>query len=53
MKLRKKFQVIGLIIAGALLLYSGGSLIGTTSALIWLIVAIGVVIWKISRRLGV
>lgn len=42
--------IVGLIIAGALSLIDTGSVLSTTSAIIWFIVAIGIVIWKISQN---
>lgn len=44
------FGIIGLIFAGMLTLFSGGSVIGVGSSLMWLIVAIIIVAIKISNR---
>lgn len=41
--------IAGLIAGGLLMLYSGGSLIGSGSTILWLIIAGGIVIWKISQ----
>ncbi len=43
-------SILGLIITGLLLTIETGSSIGPTSALIWFVVALGVVIWKISQK---
>lgn len=42
--------IFGLIIAAILNIYTGGSLIGIGSTILWLIIAGGIVIWKISKR---
>ena len=44
------FGVLGLIFAGMLTLFNGGGVIGVGSALMWLIIAIVIVIIKISKR---
>jgi len=44
------FGVIGLIFASMLTLFSGGGLIGGGSALMWLIIAITIIIVKITGR---
>jgi len=41
--------ILGLIMAGALLILKG-SILGTVSAIIWAILAGGIIIWKIARR---
>lgn len=44
------FFVIGLIAASALFLIDFGGFVGIGSAFIWIIVAIGILIWKMNRR---
>lgn len=44
------FAILGLIIASLLVIFTGGSIFGLGSSLIWLIVAGGVIIWKASSR---
>ena len=41
--------ILGLIIAGVLVFMNTGGSLGEASAIIWFIVAIGIVIWKISQ----
>ncbi len=41
--------IIGFIIAISLSIYSGFSLIGSTSSILWLIIAGAILIWKISQ----
>lgn len=41
--------VIGLVIAGLLNLYTGGSFIGITSTLIWIVIAGAILVWKINQ----
>lgn len=41
---------VGLIFAGLLNLYEGGSLFGVGSAILWFIIAGGIIIWKIHQR---
>ena len=42
--------ILGLIFAILLNIYSGGSIIGQSSAVIWVVVAGGIIIWKIMTR---
>jgi hypothetical protein len=42
--------IMGLIIAGALNLFTLGSVFGVASSITWLIIAGGIIIWKISQR---
>lgn len=44
------FTILGFIIAGLLTLINTGSIIATGSSIIWLIVAGGIIIWKIQSR---
>ena len=46
------FAVIGVIVASALALFNGGGVIGVGSAILWFIVAIVIIIAKISGRKG-
>ena len=43
--------IVGLVLASLLLVFEGGSIFGIGSILIWLIVAIGIIIWKINKLL--
>ena len=43
---------VGLIMAVLLSLYTKGSLIGITSTIMWIIIAGGIIIWKIAKRGG-
>ena len=40
---------MGIIMAIMLMLYSGGSVLGLSSALVWAVVAGGIIIWKIAK----
>ena len=40
---------VGLIVAGLLLFYNTGSYLGPTSAMIWFLIAGGIIVWKIWR----
>lgn len=40
--------VVGIIIAGVLNLYEGGTLFGLGSTVLWLVIATGILIWKMS-----
>jgi len=42
--------IIGLIAAALLNIYTGGNIIGAGSTIIWIIVAGGIIIWKISQE---
>jgi len=42
--------IIGLIMSGGLMFINGGSGIGTGVALIWAIIAGGIIIWKINQK---
>lgn len=42
--------IIGSIFATMLNLYTGGTLIGVTSTIIWFIIAGGILIWKINQK---
>ncbi|KKL68885.1 hypothetical protein LCGC14_2120540, partial [marine sediment metagenome] len=42
--------IVGLIVASMLTLYYGGTLFGPASSIIWIIIAGGILIWKISQR---
>jgi len=42
-------SIIGLIFCGLLFVYNSGSFFGPTSAIIWFIVAGGILIWKVSQ----
>jgi len=42
--------VIGLVFVGLLAIFNTGNIFGIGSALIWIIVASGIIIWKISKR---
>jgi len=42
--------IVGMIMAMLLSFYKGGSVLGTTSAIMWLIIAGGIIVWKIARR---
>jgi len=42
--------LVGVISATLLHLYTSGSIIGTGSAIMWLFIASGIIIWKASRR---
>lgn len=44
------FSILGLVVAGMLVMFSGGSVFGLSSFFIWLIVAGGILVWKISQR---
>lgn len=44
------FGIVGLVMASLLSIFSGGSVIGVGSTIIWLIVAAGIIIWKINKR---
>ncbi len=41
--------IIGLILSGLLLFMDTGSLLGASSAILWFIIAAGILIWRISR----
>jgi hypothetical protein len=43
---------VGIILAGILMIYNGGTLIGSASAVMWLIISGGIIIWKITTRRG-
>jgi hypothetical protein len=42
--------VIGLVMASLLMVFSTSTLIGIGSSLVWLIIAVGILIYKIARR---
>lgn len=44
------FGLIGLIFAGLLMIFESGSILGLGSAIIWLIIAGIIIIWKINER---
>lgn len=43
-------MMVGIIVAGILGLVTSGSVFGVGSAIIWLIISGGIIIWKLSRR---
>jgi len=42
--------VFGVIVGSILGIYNGGSVLGVGSAVVWLIIAVGIVAWKISQQ---
>lgn len=44
--------IMGLIMASLLNFYTSGSILGSASTILWLIIAGGLIIWKISQREG-
>lgn len=44
------FGIIGLVFAGLLSIFESGNILGVGSAIVWLIVAGIIIIWKISNR---
>ena len=42
--------VIGLVMASLLMVFSTSTIIGIGSSLVWLIIAVGILIYKIARR---
>lgn len=44
------FLILGVVIGMMLNIIDGGSFVGVGSTLLWLIIAGGIIIWKISRR---
>lgn len=43
-------SIAGLVMAGMLNLFTAGSMFGAVSSIIWLVIAGGIIIWKISQR---
>ncbi len=43
------FALIGFIMAAILGIYSGGSIIGWGSSIMWLVIASSIILWKISK----